>query len=367
MDFRKVNRNIVQMGLAISLLSCKPLLDTTLIVPTAQTLTLNTIGVSSATSLSTSAPAAVVYDSVTVDLGSDFLAANVCSTKTIFGLAGSASCAASGVSAVVSLNNVLQSNALRTLGTASISQKDETSTYAGVALPAQYRKVPLLATDTLANATYSSRPIVDCGASGALAARISDCLVQNPTTATWEGTTQGAHSETAWHLVSRQGANKEVWQDARTGLLWSSKVSLGDNWCMASGNMEATDPSGYCNNVTYQPDYPTLARSYCAEELGLDSAIGTETWGTGTYDAAKGGMGANSSPSVQWRLPTIQDYYQAALDGIIYVMPDATADDEWTSVVGLNPANAYAFYALEMSVNRIDRSTATLHIRCVGH
>jgi len=87
--------------------------------------------------------------SVSSGPGSSFLAENICSGVTIYGLTGTATCADAGgscstpgTSTVVSLNTLLQSNAYRDLATTQISQSAEVTTYAGVALPAGYRSIP---------------------------------------------------------------------------------------------------------------------------------------------------------------------------------------------------------------------------------
>jgi hypothetical protein len=181
--------------------------------------------------------------------------------------------------------------------------------------------------------------------------------------ATWNGASAGNSGEGVWKLVTRntpQGTCTssvnscrpvEVWQDQRTGLLWSSLVAGGyastgggqvaDNWCRAAGNDQSTtvtsgtawpttDPVGYCNSGTYQNQ--TTPTSYCTEKAiygpTLSPALATENWTTGVYDLAKGGMravGGTSSPGVRWRLPTIGDYKQADVNGIRHVMPDMGA------------------------------------------
>ncbi len=66
---------------------------------------------------------------------------------------------------------------------------------------------------------------------------------------------------------------------------------------------------------------PASPVSFCAEAAGLSSPAGDNP-GTGIYMAAKGRMGANSTPSVRWRLPTLSDYKLAEVNGIRFVMPD---------------------------------------------
>lgn len=262
------------------------------------------------------------YSSFTVDLGSGYQAGNVCSTATIFGLAGTASCSVAGTSTVVTVSAVLQSNASRSVGTTQITQAQEVTTYAAPSsLPSNFREVPNVTVDdegwTGSTAYYAPRPSSDCGGPiyTTISAKIANC------NQTWSGVNSGNSGEGTWYLVTRQTANNEVWQDARTGLLWSSQVTNGTNWCRAAGNVQN---AGGVNCAAGGGQQPVTAVSYCAEVLS--PALGTENWiagvpGSYTYDNAKGGMGKYSTPSVIWRLPTLNDFAQAEVDGIRFVLP----------------------------------------------
>jgi hypothetical protein len=70
------------------------------------------------------------------------------------------------------------------------------------------------------------------------------------------------------------------------------------------------------------PRQPATPISYCAEGAGFDDTAIGENWGAGTYMAAKGRLGRNSVPEVAWRLPTINDYKLADVNGIRFVLPD---------------------------------------------
>jgi hypothetical protein len=315
------------------------------------------------------------------------------------------------------------SNASRDIATAQITLQSEVSTHAGSGgtptLPAGYRDVSDITKDddgynnTDADATCASdgsgcTPVisvtaaqhaafVDCGTTQtSISARVADCATQNGADATWIGSTDSNGGQGSWKMVTHQGANKEVWQDQRTMLLWSSLVApstINDNWCRADGNAQSGDPSNYCNSTTYQPEYPT-AESECAEPVGANpvpgwcsngtaysSAAGctgaggtwtanTDNFGAGTYSAAKGGMGANSATlKVRWRLPAIHDYEQAEIDGIRSVMPDMgafSAGYEWSaSLVSSLRFYAWIFVGSYGGVGFSDRSD-TDAVRCVG-
>ena len=376
-------------------------------------LTASSIGSGGGTSVTFTAPSGSAYSSVTVDLGSSFLAGNICARETIFGLPGTANC------------TTMQSNAFRNVGSTQITQDQEVSTYTISLLPSNYREAPDINQDddgyynTDAGCTSSCTPVsniswlqhismTDCGTSqNTLTARIADCAAQNPTVATWNGASSGNSGEGLWYLVTRntpQGTCSatvnscrpvEVWQDAHTGLIWSSLVAgssassgagqATDNWCRATGNDQSTtvtsgtawptsDPTGYCNSGSYQNQ--TTPTSYCLETAtygpALSPALAGENWSTGFYDLAKGGMGAISSasqPAVRWRLPTISDYKLADVDGIQHVMPDMGAMSsgyEWSaSLYSYDRSHAWIFSSDNGYVDS-DVRTFPYSARCVG-
>jgi hypothetical protein len=378
---------------------------------------------------------------------------------------------------------------------------DETTTYAGVDLPSTggtlYRDIPDVTKDDEGyqgtTCKYAPRPTVNCGETqDTILARIADCLTANPSSATWNGATQCSRGQGTWKLVTRKASNKEVWQDQRTGLLWSSLVSTGMDWCKASGNTQmapvvfinsynttvgtaitgngsvseltggttsydetitlhftsattgtvssaagatngcqgATVTSGgltgssgswavfskagkcsfkitqgatafatgdkFTLNATRASLYscvpgatsalqPASPISYCAEAAGLNPP-GGETWTSGGYVDAKGVMGRVStpgaSPSVSWRLPTIEDYKLADVNGIRMVMPDmgiagpsrpvapdastGYVNDEWSaSVYSISRAYAWGFRGSGGLVTYYYRNFP-YGVRCVG-
>ncbi len=432
-------------------------------------------------------------------------ASSIASGTTILGVSGSAK---------VEFYQQMNSNALRSGGaptvpnyvgpdsSLAITLEDETRTYAGSGatpdLPnapgTLYREVPDETQDDEGylgtNAIYSTRPSVDCGTSGSVGARIADCATKNPSlsdpVSTWGGASYGNSGEGTWKLVSRDGANKEVWMDLRTNLLWSSKVAAGINWCQAAGvttnnlvtfsqayNTAAGTPmtgngkisaisggdsswpetltitftnattlgitssagavpgscvtggswvgalggvgtsttytrAGVCSftitagatpfaagdkfilKSVYGPTLsctagaaaalqPASPISYCAEAAGLNPG-GAETWAPGGYVSAKGGMGAQATDKVRWRLPTIHDYEQAELNGIRMVMPDMGASGsnrpvpdgsigggtEWAAnVVSSSRDSSWAYVSDNGRVTNSGRGNGYI-VRCVG-
>ncbi len=158
----------------------------------------------------------------------------------------------------------------------------ETTTYATSSLPSgagyHYRDIPDSSKDddklNGVSCAFAPRPSNDCGKSqSTIALRVADCAVQNPTTASWNGSTQCSGGQGTWNLVTRDGANEEVWQDTRTGLVWSSQVATAANWCQASGNTQ--------NAAVY------FSGSY-------HTAAGTPITGNGKISAVAGGSSSAS-------------------------------------------------------------------------
>lgn len=181
---------------------------------------------------------------------SDLIGSNIKSGVTIFGVTGSfAGSFASATGSNAFRDPGAVANPYATLQTTStqITQEEEMTTYAGSDLPttggANYREISdqTIDDDGYLGTTckYARRPSVDCGtAQATIVARIADCAVANPNTSSWDGSALCNRGQGEWKLVSRDGANKEVWQDQRTKLLWSSLVSSAINWCQANGNTQ---------------------------------------------------------------------------------------------------------------------------------
>jgi hypothetical protein len=352
-------------------------------------LTANKIGSAGGTSVSYNAQGSVFYSSVTVDLGSQFQATSICEGATIFGLSGAASCAVSGSSAVVSIDAVLASNIFRTTSplTAQLTQAQEVTTYAGTTLPTGYDEVPNVLYDddgeSGGSVTYASRPTLNCGEPismasspnlnpGLIVDRMTHCGEENPSTAQWNGAIMGNSGQGVWRLVTRLGVNNEVWQDQRTGLLWSSRLSPNAvNWCEAAGNVQN---AGGVSCIAGAGNQPATAVSYCTEVLTpIATGDGTAgSWST-TYTNEKGGMGANAvanmQPAVRWRLPTIHDYEMGEIDGVRFVMPDMGPGglDEWSATINsVTRADAWFYYGGGSDIGFSSRTSNGYGVRCVG-
>lgn len=291
----------------------------------------------------------------------------------------------------------LTSTAHKDKGKSSITLKDEISIYGGSSgsrLPSNsqniYREVPRILTDN-GGSSSSSVTFVDrstwagqsCGLTGSISERIKDCAKHSiiGSESTWDGTIKGNAGQGIWKLVTRTGDNdlsgrgREVWRDERTGLIWSSRVSSNLNWCKATGSNYITnnpysenDPNNYCNNVTYQNIGvgPTVkAISACFED-GENFFTNSDPQ---IDNLAKAGLGWNSSPKVWWRLPNTNDYRQAEIDGIRFVMPDMMGSYEWISTLyAVDRGNAWiydSFYGSLFIAVGVNRGQGKI-VRCVG-
>lgn len=207
-------------------------------------------------------------------------------------------------------------------------------------------------------------------------AKITHCVAVFGTGAIWDGSLNGNAGQVTWKLVTRTGANssgkgREVWQDTKTGLLWSSLISTNINWCKASGSSNASgvaaankeaDPDAICDNATYQDQ--TTAQSACFEGTGFansDPAID---------NAGKTGMALTAThPLVAWRIPTMYDYEIADYHGIRFILPDMGANgsgEEWTGTLSsINTTQAWT-YSSTLGSHSSRSRTSGYSVRCVG-
>jgi len=449
---------------------------------------------------SVSFPGAGYYSGATSNLPTG---SQIASGSTILGISGTylgSFSANTGSNALRDPGSVVVPQFVNQATSQQLTLAQEVSTYEGADLPTTggygYRDIPDVTKDDEAysgiNCNYASRPSVDCGKNQTtINLRIADCAALNPSTSSWDGATKCNRGQGRWSLVTRSGANTEVWRDERTGLIWSSRLGTLTNWCQASGNTQespvtftqaynttsgtpitgngtissisggssslgeiititfssaitfsvtSTFGSGcnsssganivsgtlttsagssvvvsktnYCSFTITQGSTRFAAndkiiltstaantyscnpgagsglqsaatpRSFCAEASGLSLAA---TDSTSAYLAAKGHMGSLSMPSVRWRLPNLEDYEQANVDGIRMVMPDlgaagterpqsdgstgssAAPTIEWTSsVVSFNRICSWYFTGSSGLIGNNVHNISTYAVRCVG-
>lgn len=167
------------------------------------------------------------------------------------------------------------------------------------------RSVPLMEKDDEGSSlnvktldSAKGRPGVVCGIKSELTlqGRISDCAEKNKEKAIWEATKFGASGESDWKLVARDSFGLEVWLDMRTNMLWAD-ASEGATWCEASGNTQEKclkDLSNFENRICQN--------------------VGKIT-------------------NISWRLPTRNDFLQADLDGMRFVLPVNVQSGYWTATL----------------------------------
>jgi len=314
----------------------------------------------------------------------NLIAANIKTSEVIFGVAGSFTGVltewGSGMSRATSATTNI------------LTYVSETTTYngaSGTVLPTYYYPVPKITSSDDAYNLTTQVTIVNrttwgvktCGvASATVSARITDCANIMGVTATWNGAANGHNGEGQWKLVARTavvagGKGREVWQDQSTGLMWSSVVSTGINWCKASGssnsaesniiagNYNEDDPNDICDNAFYQVQTSNPI-SACEDAIGFSSTD------TDIDNLGKGGLNRTSTPKVSWRLPTIYDYMVANHDGLRFVMPDAlnsnTAGQEWTATIdSTDRLKAWLFDPTTGTRSKDERSFSYA-VRCIG-
>lgn len=309
------------------------------------------------TSVSVDAPAGTSFSGFIVDLGAQFTRANICSGATIFGRAGTAVCGAIGSMVHVDLQ---LPRAERPIPDASL---DNDGTFPGRS--GSVRSVSFSNTFKFKNGSG------DCGLSGTIEQRITDCSYR------WDGQALGNMGQSIWTLVARKKATAttrefRVWLDERTGLIWSSALldpanEGGTNWCQASGNIQ--NVSGVdCSPGSTSGLQPIQPISMCAEAPGLDS---------NGFDGPKGGLRAE----VEWHLPSRNERLQAEINGLYFVLSpteaSAQSGGEWTATTAYQAASggfsdtpgAYItvtspFDGLLIAVQH--RSDTMPGVRCVG-
>lgn len=179
--------------------------------------------------------------------------------------------------------------------------------------------------------------ITECGNSVAeaytLSDRIKDCKDKVPeaNAIAWAGKKNGINGEGDWQLVSYSN-NKQVWQDLRTGLLWSDIVATADYEVASGVEMGSTDnfKDRVCQTIT---------------------------------DTPKDALGKIHSSRVEWRLPNRNEYLQADINGARFVLPN-TDQLTWTSSYS-GDDNAWAINQ-KTGVLQLTSIGDSLSVRCVG-
>lgn len=212
-----------------------------------------------------------------------------------------------------------------------------------------YRILPLMESDNegglnVLTVQEIGRPASTCGESESfpnINARITDCQIKNGAKAIWKGTENAAAGESTWKLVLKTPTN-EVWLDSRTNMVWSEIVSFEEvksfNWCQASGNTQGGVGSVNCS-TTETPD------SLCA--------------GASYY---------NFGTQVKWRLPTRNDFLQADINGLRFVLKDEGSSGLWTATMKASSVTFSEAWVYRSNEGTLSASgLLSLHsVRCIG-
>jgi hypothetical protein len=248
----------------------------------------------------------------------------------------------------------VRSQIIRERGAVILSYTDEISKTLDNSLgDVLYRTIPLMEKDDEGSSKNvitlgTNRPATDCGSGNdaftGINARIADCLAKNPQTSLWNGTLYGASGEGSWKLVSKT-TEQELWLDVTTGMVWSGLMKhpttsvTAFNWCKASGNSQ--------NDTT----------SETIDCLGLgatESICHNADTGTGTQ--------------IKWRLPTRNDFLQADLDGMRFVLKKESTLGTWTATLraaAVGRSEAWVYSSLEGTLIPGTLSTER-QVRCIG-
>lgn len=186
------------------------------------------------------------------------------------------------------------------------------------------------------------RPNTVCGTGTGfigINARISDCSKKNADKASWDGKLYGASGEGTWKLVVNTGT-KEFWLDEKTGMVWSHVLATV-NWCKASGNTE--------NNTT---------------EIVVDcNDIGE------ALSSCSGKIFDEVGDQIKWRLPTRNDFLQADINGLRFVMKkEAEATGLWTATIRAASSGRNEAWVYNSKEGTITSGllTTNRHVRCIG-
>lgn len=216
-----------------------------------------------------------------------------------------------------------------------VTSRDERDSIVAGILSADYRTRPLVSLDdegkdgtNIRSRSLLGRPSVNCGtgANLSITARIENCELLNSSTAVWDGTTHGAAGESNWRLVAKVGTS-ELWLDTRTGHLWSDTI-VATSWCNASG-------------------------ANCPGETVVPVCIGASLMGL---------------TGISWRLPTRNDYLQADLNGLRFVLKPDGGTGFWTATIDSLSATRNAAWVYQQTQGTLEKIpfTSDRNVRCIG-
>lgn len=247
----------------------------------------------------------------------------------------------------------VRSGLVRESGSPSLTYSSEiTQTINGTLPFKSYKTIPRMEKDdegSSKNVTTLGqlvRPATACGSGTTfnnVTERIADCLTKNPNNAVWDGEKYGAAGEGTWKLVSKSSASKEIWLDTTTGMVWSYLITNGTtsafNWCKASGNSQGATSTEAVD---------------CAKE-------------SQNISVCSGQFFEETDKNVIWRLPTRNDFLQADLDGLRFVLT-RESDVLWTATmraVSEKRTEAWVYSSADGTLSFANLKTEH-QVRCIG-
>jgi hypothetical protein len=252
------------------------------------------------------------------------------------------------------------------------------------------------------------RPDIICGVSGSIEDRIQNCASLNSHRAIWEGESYGLAGEGTWKLVTLVSTAAaasvgspcggglasgcfEVWRDERTLLIWSDTMQDPYNWFQAAGYANSASTVSFteydaiavsplaasgktyaprCQNSVGMTCQPSIPISVCADAGVLFGKNGVNSYrnpdgtaGTKNEEFSKGRM---HSTDRQWRLPTIDDYQLANINGLRKVLPNARHSFWSATSYSAAKGNALVFEGTAGLVSFQPRYESAIRVRCVG-
>ena len=213
------------------------------------------------------------------------------------------------------LEDTLPSLFYRDRGTKSIPLMGVRKALAAGDLPTGLYMYPKQVQTMDSEVIYQAHKYNNCGFSEEITTvkdSITNCLEANPANATWDATQNGTSGEADWKLVYVGSDDLIIWQDQRTGLLWT--------------------------NIIQQKNFKEARDEICQNSFTLENTL--------------------------WKLPNRNEFLMADINGARFVL-DETDNIFWTETASINNNKAWAIKQ-DTGVLIEEDVDNSLNIRCVG-